>query len=206
MSLKSKHKAALVLLGENRHTIKDIAKAVGMNHSYLNDIMHGKSNTGNVGQEFSAEYRKIEQELDKRIRRNVKEALDLSSSELRKWLQKIQAKRYKSEKELKLIKDIQMVLSKSRPHIEIGSLSYTKGLSAEDIFNEFKRLTGVARASLIRERVPIAESGRPGKVLVASGPGDTAQEEPEDTSIPTLRSPEELSREQFPSEGDIRGE
>jgi transcriptional regulator with XRE-family HTH domain len=193
--LKPKHLAALELLKENKLSVREIAKCVGFSYEYLNDIMNASEHSGNVGLEFNAEYRKLEQVLDKRIRRNVKEALDLSSNTLKCWLQRLESKKKPTEKQIKLAKDIQMVLSKSRPNVEIGSFSYTKGLSAEDLFNEYKRLKGLAEQAIVRRRVQGSKQGRSGEVHLASESGSSAEQSPEDTSLRTPPPSEEIPPE-----------
>jgi transcriptional regulator with XRE-family HTH domain len=193
--LKPKHLAALELLKENKLSVREIAKCVGFSYEYLNDIMNASEHSGSVGLEFNAEYRKLEQVLDKRIRRNVKEALDLSSNTLKRWLQQLESKKKPTEKQIKLAKDIQMVLSKSRPNVEIGSFSYTKGLSAEDLFNEYKRLKGLAEQAIVRRRVSGLKQGRSGEVHLAPESGSSTEQGSEDTSLRTPPPSEEIPPE-----------
>jgi len=205
-SLKPKHIAALQLLKTKKGTTKEIAKSLGMSYDYLRDLMSGKANTGNVGKEFSAEFREYEKELDKKIRAQTKNCADLTTQILGDWLKIIQNKTTKTKEEVKLVKDIQGVIAKSRPSIEIGTFAYTKGLSAEDLFNEYKRLKGVAQASLIRNRISSSEQGGTGEDYMAPGPGDKTEEISETPPLRTSGPSEEVPPESSSDTGYIRGE
>lgn len=196
-SLKAKHRAALELLKSNTLTIKEVAKQTGIAYGYLQDMMAGDAKAGNVGLEFHEEYSKIEKEIDKRIKRQTKEGLDLSTKIIHEELLKLEKKQHKSHDDLKIIKDLQMALSKSRPSVEIGHLSYTKGLNAEDLINEFKRLRGIAEAALDRRTVQRIVEGRAGEISLAPGPGDTPKEGEQDSPLPPSQAPREFPQEPF---------
>ena len=165
--LNKKHLKALELLKTTDLPIVEVAKQSGMSEFHLHDLIKGRGKAGSVADEFSEHYQKITDELDKKTVTLTKELRYLVVSRLQEWV----------ESATKIPKDMNQIVRKQaidilnalkqQPTYNIGSVSYSRGLSPEDMVNEFKRLSALAESSLDARAVRSAGSGRPG-VLPAS--------------------------------------
>jgi hypothetical protein len=172
--LGPKHLKALELMAEGRLPLKEIAKICGWAESYFYDLVEGNAEkTSNVAFLFSAEVDKINAKNTKRIKSLSK---DIQRMILSSWDAKIKNEDGKqlTEDEEKQRVAIYNAIAKATPNVEIGSFSYTKGLSAEDLVNEFKRLKSLASDS---RGVRSASPGRTREILdSSSGRSTTSQE------------------------------
>jgi hypothetical protein len=142
--LSPKHLQALDLIRGGGHTYRDIANIVGFSEDHLYDLTAGDTQkAGSSAFLFAAEIKKYNAERDKKF----KMARDETKTLIMEQFQRL-ALAWKGRKPPKLIREemrkIMEVLAKSTPNVEIGSFSYTKGLSVEDLVNEFRRLKGLA--------------------------------------------------------------
>jgi len=164
--LNKKHLKALDLLKTTDLPIIEIARQSGMSEFHLHDLIKGRGKAGSVAGEFSEHYQKITDELDKKTVIETKELRHLVVSRLREWVEsatKIPQKMNQIVRKQAI--DILNAL-KQQPTYNIGSVSYSRGLSPEDMVNEFRRLSALAESSLDARAVRSAGSRGP-RVLPA---------------------------------------
>ena len=176
-SLSPKHFKALELIEEGQLSLKEIAKAIGLSYDHLKDLYQGDiARCGQTGELFKSEVNKITARNSARVKHLVKDNMKLALLKMNERLRELQAKKADPE----MIKELTSILnsvSKSTPNVEIGSFSITKGLTAEEMIHEFKRLGSIARFSLVGKGVSGAKQGRPGILPVPAGDGSTVSEE-----------------------------
>ena len=198
--LDKKYLKALSLLEAGNLTYREIAKQCSINIDTFYHLIEGDyKDSVAIQQKFTEILSEIQKRRDKEIKdllkSNKKETHDL----INRWL--LDQKRVKSvpNKLMPTIVSVANALAKSTPNVEIGSFSYTKGLSVEDIANEWQRLKGLAGSKVVGRGVSRLAEGRTGTSALVDGAGSTAPQEPED---PILRAEPEiggLSPEQEPS-------
>jgi len=176
--LKPKHLKALKLLSENK-SVDEVSKLSGIGRRQLFGLVAGDEHqSGPVAHEFSEEYRKEIDELTKKTETKVKKLKDQIITIFGQWLvANIPDPKHIPEKDKKFTIDVLNALTKATPQINIGSLSYSKGLVGEDLANEFRRLTALARTAFDRGAVQPAESGEQGLLPPSSGTGNTTEED-----------------------------
>jgi hypothetical protein len=175
--LSPKHWKALELIEEGSLSLKEIAKSVGWSDRTLYELYEGNTEkTGSTGDLFNAELRKIHVRNTAKVKHLSKENKKLTLIKLNEYLRKIQTEKLSGPLVDKLAK-ILNTLAKSTPKVEIGSFSYTRGLTAEDLINEFKRLKAVARNTLDGKGVPGSGEAGPGELYRTLERGDQVQEE-----------------------------
>lgn len=174
--LTEKHWKALKLIEDGNLTIREIARTLDWNEDTLYELYEGRTEKhGKVAEAFQEELAKITSRNIKRIRELTKDSQVLALRVVNAYLRNNQKK--KPDKSLvALCNTVLNALSKSVPNVQIDSFSYTKGLSAEDLINEFKRLRGLASNG---SRISEAFEGKPGEVPGTSEYGSTPEEEPE---------------------------
>ena len=165
--LNKKHLKALELLKTTDLPITEVAKQSGMSEFHLHDLIKGRGKAGSVADEFSEHYQKVNDEFDKKTAMETKELKYLVVVRLKAWAESAAKVPQRMSQEVrKQIIDILNAL-KQQPTYNIGSVSYSRGLSPEDMVNEFKRLSALAESSLDARAVRSAGSRGPG-VLPAS--------------------------------------
>jgi hypothetical protein len=154
--LGPKHYKALELIEEGILPIREIAKVVGWNEDTLYELYEGRTEkTGPIGELFASELRKIQERNTAKAKHYIKENKTLALRKMNEYLREIQKQRPTAT----LVSEINSILNslaKSTPGVEIGNLSYsyTKGLSAEELVLEFKRLQSLARSEIDRRGIP----------------------------------------------------
>ena len=174
--LNKKHLKALDLLQKTDLPIQEVAKQAGLNRQHLFDLIAGSEKAGPVAQEFSAVYSKVVAEMDKRIALKSKTLRESLIGILSRWTEANCGGTNLSKDKLKTVVDAVKALSSGQPTYNIGSVSYSKGLSGEDIVNEFRRLSALARSVLDGRRVSGLGKGRAGLLSPSSRRGDKVQE------------------------------
>jgi hypothetical protein len=175
--LSPKHWRALELIEEGNLSIKEIAKTVGWTPRTLYDLYEGNTQkTGPIGDLFTSELNKIQARNASKVKYLVKENKKLALIKMNEYLRVLQSKR-PGKRVTEEINKVLLALAKATPNVEIGSFSYTKGLSAEDLVNEFKRLNAVAQSALVGRPVSGALPGRSGVLPEPSPGGSPAEEE-----------------------------
>jgi hypothetical protein len=172
--LPEKYRKALSLLEDGNLSYRDIAKDCKIDISDFYDIIEGKIDKyPNIGPKFKEAFDEIQKKQDKEISASVKKCKKTTFRILDRWLVDV-SNRKTIDKSLPTVVSVANALAKSTPGINIGSFVYQKGLSPEDIYGEFKRLTGLA---LDRGSIQAPAAGRTGEIPLALGPGTSASEE-----------------------------
>ena len=178
-SLKPKHYKALELWEEGILSIKEIAAACGIPLDQMYDMFEGDATgIGGIAHLFKAELDKITvrsaQKIKVLIKDNKKIALEMINNRL-KELKKNDLTKETSAEVVKLTN----TLSKVTPKVEIGSynaLSFTKGMTPEELVYEFRRLSAIARNPSLGGGVPGASGGAKRGVPGLTEPGSAAEE------------------------------
>ena len=143
--LSDKYKKALNLISEGNLTYREIAIGCKINIDNFYDLIEGSFNSApEVQRQFTEEFEKIIKQVDKDIRKLAKSCRKRTLYLLDCYLKKHTDVGKKDTSTVKTLTSIANGLSKVTPNVEIGSFSYTKGLSPEDIYAEFRRLSGLA--------------------------------------------------------------
>ena len=179
--LAPRYLKALELIEAGNHSYREIARLCTISEQSFYDLIEGsaKDNAGTQAK-FSAALNEINRRRDKEIRDLVKKNKKTTHYLIDNWLTDQKRRKKVPGKLMPTLVSVANALAKSTPNVEIGSFSYTKGLSAEDIANEWQRLKGIARSGINRRGVRGLTEGRTGAGPLAEGAGDTAAEEPED--------------------------
>lgn len=150
---------------ENDMSRKAVALAANVSERYLGYLCVGNvEKGGNVAILFKTEYSKIME----KSRRETNELLDanlkLSQKIMTDILSDIEKKKTKTPEDKKIISLYTNAIAKCKPATNIKNLSfsYTKGLDAEELMHEFKRLTTIAESSFDRRPIPESSQGRTG--------------------------------------------
>jgi AraC-like DNA-binding protein len=186
--LNKKHLKALDLLKSTDLPIQEVAKQAGINRQHLFDLIAGSEKAGPVAQEFSSVYKKVIEDMDKRISLKSKTLRERLIGILDRWTEANCDRSNLSKDKRKTIVDAVKALTQGQPTYNIGSVSYSKGLSGEDIVNEFRRLGALAESALNGRGIPGLGEGRPGVLSLSSRARDKAQEGAETPSL--LAEPE----------------
>lgn len=177
VKLQSKHRLALKLIEEQNLTIKNIALQCGIGLDIMYDLYEGNSEKlGTIAHIFKAELQKIAHRQNKKINELLKGSKILALYKINEYL----TIHKKSKANKALVYECTRILNslaKSTPTVQIDSFSYTQGLTAEDLINEFTRLGAIAKNALVRERIPGSGSTGPGDVLGSPGRGDQIPKE-----------------------------
>jgi len=160
--LSEKHWKVLRML-ENDVSRKEVATSIGWTYDHVKKLCAGNTEkAGGVAILFKAEYEKIcvksKAETDKLVQSNLKIAQRL----MREVFEDISKKKKKTDNDKKILSLYTNAIAKCQPSVNIKNLSYsyTKGLSAEELVHEFKRLKTVAEASFDRGAISKAAKGR----------------------------------------------
>lgn len=172
--LNPKHLKALKLLKQGKLKVSEVAKQSGLAQSQLYDLLVGDEHAGGVAKEFSALYQKAMDDADKRINAIQKELKETVAEVLTRWSKEHKNKKL-TEAEHKGFVNMAKVYQ-TGPVYNIGSVSYSRGLTAEEMINEFKRLRAASEGALDRRTV-LSTSGKGSGILsVSAGAGSQAEE------------------------------
>lgn len=160
--LNDKHWKALGLL-ENGMLRKNVATAVGWKRDYLDKLCVGNTQVCGKGAIlFKAEYLKIQkkhaEETTQLVADNMKKAQEL----IGEVFAEIKGKKKKTDADKKILSMYTNAIAKCQPGqgAKNVSFSYTKGLTAEELIHEFKRLKTVAESSFERGGISETPEGR----------------------------------------------
>ena len=128
---------------------------------------------------FTEALNEIGKQRDKEIRDSIKNCKKKTYYLIDSYLSNFKDLK-KDDKAIAMITTIANALAKSTPNVEIGSLSYTQGLSAEDIIHEFNRLTA---AAFERRRLQGSDKDGTGRISGITGQNRITQEIPEDPMV-----------------------
>jgi hypothetical protein len=150
------HWKALELIEENLLTYKQIAETLGWTPAYLYDLIEGnEQKTSGLVHLFQAELAKISQRWqtqEKKLNRSNRFRAQLL---LNDRLKTIQRGKLTKEQAMEVAK-IMGVLAKSTPNVEM-SLTYYKGLTKEELENEFKKFAAMATRQVKSGTIPNPE-------------------------------------------------
>ena len=180
VQLPPKYWKALELIEEGTLSLKEIAKSINMSQWTLYELMSGNTKkTGTTGELFYAELRRIHTRNVSKVKHFHKDNQRLALIHINERLRELKAKKPTKETTAEICK-IMNSMGKAQPNVEItnNSLSYTRGLSSEELIYEFQRLGSIARSALNGEGVPSSEQGRPGSVSESPESGSELSEEP----------------------------
>jgi len=174
--LQAKHWKALQLIEEGDLSIKEIAAACGISSEILYDLHEGNSkDQGTLALLFESEMGKINKRISKKIRHLVKDNKQLALRKVNEYLRDLQ----KTKADASMMKEVTKIinsLSKSTPTVDM-EVSIHRGLTSEELTNEFKRLGALARFALSGRGVSSIGQERARKLPAPSGPGDPVPEE-----------------------------
>ena len=176
--LPERYRKALALIEAGELSHKDIASSCGIPLELFYSLCDGTAkNYGTIQEKFTEEYERISRQMDKDIRKLAKSCRKKTLYLIYSYLTKHKDVKKTDKSLVSTLTAIASGLSKVTPNVEIGSFSYTKGLSAEDIYAEFKRLNGLASD---RGAVQAPSEAGTGEVSLPPGPRGAVTEEPED--------------------------
>jgi hypothetical protein len=181
--LPEKYQKALSLLADGKLSYREIAIACNINVDEFYGLLEGtNTKSPHVQEKFTEEYERIVKQIDKDIRKLAKSCRKQTLYLLNTFLSKHQDIKKSDHNTVRALTSIANGLSKVTPNIEIGSFSYTKGLSPEDIYAEFKRLSGLASD---RGTIQSTSTGGAGEISLPPGSRGAVTQEPEDPILPT---------------------
>jgi len=178
--LNRKHLKALSQLKAGL-SVDKIAKTSGLKRSQLFNLIKGDEAGGAVAQEFSEEVKRAEEEQDIKIKK-IKKDLEEQVFSLIGEAIEIQKKAGKVDE--KYLKEVGKLFKSGSTTWNVGPVSYSKGLTGEDLLNEYRRLVALADAAL--ERRPVSDTSDSGTGVLPTPPGrrDQAQTDAEAGSLP----------------------
>ena len=159
--LSEKHWKVLEML-DNDMSRKDSAEAIGWKKQHLDYLCVGNvEKAGGVATLFKTEYMKIATKNAGETDTLLKQNLKLSQKLMREVFDEIKSKKKKSDADKKILSMYTNAIAKCQPSVNIKNLSYsyTKGLSAEELMHEFKRLKTIAESSFDRGGLPEVAKG-----------------------------------------------
>lgn len=147
--LQPKHFKALELFEEGVLSIKDIANACGIPEASMYDLCEGNSNkVGQTAHLFKNELDKITARTAARVKYLSNDNKKHAHSLLNTRLKELRTKKKLTKVESGEVTKILQAINKSTPNVEIGSMSFTKGMTGEELRNEFSRLTALAEQAV----------------------------------------------------------
>ena len=183
--MDKRYAQALALIRQGDLSYREIAKQCKIDSSQFYDMIEGRAESyGKAGAEFHSELKKIEKELDKEIRKITKSNKKETQYLINKYLMDAKTKTKVSRPLVQTLTSIANALAKSTPKVEIGSLSYTQGISAEELIYEFKRLKGDTEVRPVGRGVQEVAGGGSEEVPVVEARIDPITEKSENPLLP----------------------
>ena len=177
-SLQAKHWKALELFEESILSFKEIARVCKIPLDDIYDLFEGNpAKIGNIAHLFKSEADKITARNAIKIRQLSKDNKKLALYMMNDRLKELRGKKLLKKKESLEITRILNTLAKSTPSVEIGSFSVTKGMSKEELREEFRRLSALARFALDGGRLSSIKAGGSGSLPESSPGGDSVPQE-----------------------------
>jgi hypothetical protein len=179
--LPEKYSKALNLIKEGNLSYREIAKVCKINEDNLYELCEGNyTEAPQIQEKFTNALNEINKQRDKEIRDLLKKCKKKTLRLIDSYLSNFNQVTPKQDKLMSTLTAVANALAKSTPNVEIGSVSYTQGLSAEDIIHEFNRLTA---AAFDRRRLQPSNNGGAGQLPGTSGQNRITPEESEDTIL-----------------------
>jgi hypothetical protein len=174
---------SLELLESGGLTSAEIAKACNIPIAKYTDLIDGRHNKwGLLGDLFASELKQVANRTAERVRFLAKDCTKLALQKLSEHLRMIQRDDM-SDDNLKKLLAVVTALGKTMPKIEIGQMNVQnnvyQGFTPFELYNEYKRLTNVARALSERRGLPGASAGGSGEIPESADGRSEVPEEPE---------------------------
>jgi len=177
--LKPKHLKALELLANNDMNFSEVAKQCGISRDHLGDLINGDPKAGPISEEFAGRYKKIVDEITKRTEVKAKALREIIIQKLTDWVKILPSMQNASISDRRTMVDIINALSKNTSMYHIDQVTYSRGLTGEDLINEFRRLTALAGAALDGGAVSSLIQRDAGLLSAPLGGGSEAEEDQE---------------------------
>jgi transketolase len=169
--LSTKQLHALELISARNQSYRQIAKVIGWSEDYLSDLIAGDTQKcGSSALLFSEEVKKLDAAQAARIKELTKTTKEAILHKFEEFALEYKSKKTNTKVRKEMV-SIMNSIGKSTPNVEIGSFTYARGLSAEDLVSEFKRLRGL---SVNGSRISEPLQGEPGEIPSSEEPGSTA--------------------------------
>lgn len=184
--LAEKHWKALELIQEGGHTMKEIATVSGIEYTYFTDLYAGDTErAGSVAAVFQAEIKKIHKKQDAKISSLMKESKELCLQQIVRITKDIKAKSRLSKDDQGMVVKLTTAIGRIQPEIKIDKFQYkyVKGLTAEELISEFKRLGAVAEGPSDSRTVHQAGQGRSRDIPGVNERGSEPPQVPEDNRL-----------------------
>jgi len=178
--LSPKHWKALELIEEGSLSIKIIASTIGWTDWHLYELMSGNvAKTGSTGELFYSELKKQHTRNVSKVKHLFKDNQRLALVKLNERLRELRLTK-PTEEVTKEICKIMNSLGKAGPSVEItnNSLSFTQGMTPDELRQEFSRLGTLARSALDGTGVSCPDSRGPGSLPVSDERGSEVPEKP----------------------------
>ena len=169
--LPEKYVKAISLIEVGKLSYRDIAATCDIREKTFYTLIEGTYEEANIQTLFTAELEAAYKRIDKETRHLVKKNKKNIQIIMDRYLSLGVQRKNVDPSLISTVTSIANAISKSTPNVEIGSFTYQKGLSPEDIYAEFKRLTGLASDRGAVSRLAV---GGTGEIPVAPGPGTPA--------------------------------
>ena len=165
--LEDKHWKALELIETGGLTHKEIAKQAGIQIDVFQSLFSGDTaKAGAKAGTFQAEVKKILKKQDDKISSLMKESKELCLQQIVRVTRDIEAKQRLSKDDQNMVVKLTTAVGRVQPEIKIDKFQYkyVKGLTAEELISEFKRLGSVARGPSDSRGVQEAVEGGSGNI------------------------------------------
>ena len=165
--LSEKHWQALKLLESSGLSRKAVAAKMGYTTNHLDHLCSGDiAKCGYTADLFKKEYLKIQSKHADETKALVKENTKTAQNLIKRVFTEMDEKKKLTPEDRKILSMYTNALAKCEPAVNIKNLSYsyTKGLTAEELVHEFKRLKTIAEASFDRGGIRETPEGRSGDV------------------------------------------
>lgn len=195
--LTEKHTKLLELYKRNKFSVEELATQSGFSEQYVNDLIVGNPNTGEVGNLFKQELKKVNAEIESRISWKNNSCREKLVNKLIAWVEQVGGGGDVDTKtKHKMLVDAINALNKSMPYqVNIENYTWKDGMTAEEAVNEFKRIKGLAKASAIRRRVSEFAASGTEQGFVPDGQIGESPADSQDTLLRAEPEAEELSHE-----------
>ena len=181
--LQPKHLKALEMLANNDASIASVAKDCGISRDHLYDLIAGEEKAGPVAAEFRDKLQTATGKIEERTSLKIKQLKESAITKMIDWVNSVKDGKSMSAMERRTMVEMLNSLNRSRATYNIGSLSYSKGMTGEDLLNEFRRLSALAQSALERRAVSGIAEGTAGLLSAPLGRRDKAEEGPEAGSV-----------------------
>jgi len=162
--LSEKHWQVLKMLEDM--TREDAAKAIGWKKNHIDKLCSGNVSAGGVATLFKQEYLKIQVKQSEETKHLVSQNTKTAQRLIARVFTDIESKKKVTPEDKKILSMYTNALSKFTPTVNVKNLSYsyTKGLTAEELVHEFKRLKTIAESSFDRGGISETPEGRAGDI------------------------------------------